>query len=225
MNQDNIIKKITPKERLLILLILIFCVMISKSIFLILFLTTLILILMIKTEKSVRYYVKALKKVSPLLLIYLVLYIIMLRRYSFLPNLTLLYKLLLITILIEIYVLNTDFKGFNCGIYGILKPLERFLNVEKLSHNLSLSIYYVKCLLDSFVNIKYSQIKNGKRVFNIKNYLLPIFMNSIEKLTSKDETLKMTFFRVDNKSNIISKIFMVLFIIIFVVCIFKEVVW
>ena len=74
MYQDNIIKKITPKERLLILLILIFCVMISKSIFLILFLTTLILILMIKTEKSVRYYVKALKKVSPLLLIYLVLY-------------------------------------------------------------------------------------------------------------------------------------------------------
>ena len=225
MYQDNIIKKITPKERLLILLILIFCVMISKSIFLILFLTTLILILMIKTEKSVRYYVKALKKVSPLLLIYLVLYIIMLRRYSFLPNLILLYKLLLITILIEIYVLNIDFKEFNCGIYGILKPLERFLNVEKLSHSLSLSIYYVKCLLDSFDNIKYSQIKNGKRVFNIKNYLLPIFMNSIEKLTSKDETLKMTFFRVDNKSNIISKIFMVLFIIIFVVCIFKEVVW
>ncbi len=225
MYQDNIIKKITPKERLLILLILIFCVMISKSIFLILFLTTLILILMIKTEKSVRYYVKTLKKVSPLLLIYLVLYIIMLRRYSFLPNLILLYKLLLIAILIEIYVLNTDFKGFNSGIYGILKPLERFLNVEKLSHNLSLSIYYVKCLLDSFDNIKYSQIKNGKRVFNIKNYLLPIFMNSIEKLTSKDETLKMTFFRVDNKSNIISKIFMVLFIIIFVICIFKEVVW
>ena len=225
MYQDNIIKKITPKERLLILLILIFCVMISKSIFLILFLTTLILILMIKTEKSVRYYVKTLKKVSPLLLIYLVLYIIMLRRYSFLPNLILLYKLLLIAILIEIYVLNTDFKGFNSGIYGILKPLERFLNVEKLSHNLSLSIYYVKCLLDSFDNIKYSQIKNGKRVFNIKNYLLPIFMNSVEKLTSKDETLKMTFFRVDNKSNIISKIFMVLFIIIFVICIFKEVVW
>lgn len=222
--QDNFIKKISPIVRIIILLIHILCLLMAKSIFLILFITTLTLILFLITNEKINIYIKTLKKIGLLLLIYIFTYIIMFRYYNALSIVILLYKSIVIVFLIKIFLLNTNFREMHEGIYGLLLPFKRF-NIEKFSLTIVMSLYYIKCLSDSFDNVKRAQILCGKRKFNIKNYFLPAIICSINKLNKKEENLKIEFYKLNYKnSNMRSKILLVLFIVLFIVCIIKEVV-
>ena len=224
-NKDNFIKKIFPFERFLILIIIIICLFITKSIFLILFFTILTLLLFIITDKSIKVYVESLKKIIPLLLIYLIIYIIVLRKYNILFNLVLLYKILIIIILLKIYFLYTNFKEFHYGIYEILFPFKIFnIDIYKISLDFCLSFYFIKCFIDSFEYVNNAQLLSGTRKYNLKNYILPMIISSINKLNQKVENLKIDLYNVNKtRSNVISKILLILFIILFIVCIFKEV--
>ncbi len=224
--KNNFIKRVAPLERLLILIIICLCLIIAKSIYLILFITTLTLILLLITDKNIKIYVKSLKKVIPLLLIYLIIYIIVLRKYNILFNLVLLYKILLILILVKIYLLNTSFNEIHYGIYKIINPLKRIhIDTYKISLDFVLSLYFIKCFMDSFESISDSQKLSGVRKYNIKNYVFPVIVCSINKMNQRIENLKISFYNINEKtSNIKSKILLILFIILFIVCMFKEVI-
>ena len=223
--KNNFIKRVTPLERLLILIIICLCLITAKSIYLILFITTLTLILLLITDKNIKIYVKSLKKVIPLLLIYLIIYIIVLRKYNILFNLVLLYKILIILILVKIYLLNTSFKDMHYGVYKIINPLKRFnIDTSKISLDFVLSLYFIKCFMGSFESISYSQKLSGVRKYNIKNYFLPVIVCSINKMNQRIENLKISFYNVNKNSNIKSKILLILFIILFIVSVFKEVI-
>lgn len=224
--QNNIIGKITPSIRLIILLILIINLFLANSIYLISFITILILILFMITDKKVNVYVKFLKKTFLLLLFFFLIYIIIFRQYDILNIVIIIYKLVLADILIKIFLLNIDFRGIHQALYGCLLPLKKSkINIEIFSLDLTLSIYFVKFLLESNDKIKVIQEINGRNVKNIKNYLIPRFIYSINELEKLKENLKIKFYNLNyKKSNFCSKFLLVAFVIFFIVCVFKEVI-
>lgn len=224
--QNNFITKVSPSVRLIALLILILTLLLAKSIYLILFITILTLILFVITDEKVNFYVKALKKLSLLLLIFLVAYIIMLKQQNIISIVLFSYKLLVIMVLILILFLNTDFKSMHEGFYGVLLPLKKInLDVEKISLDMTLSIWFIKFLMESKDEIKYSQILKSKKVINIKNLILPCIIYSINKLDILQNNLKIEFYKLKYKRiNLRSKILLGMFLMLFVVCLFKEVI-
>ena len=224
--QNNIIGKITPSIRLIILLILIVSLLLAKSIYLILFITVLTLILFIITSKKVNIYVKFLKKTILLLLFFFLIYIIIFRQHDIINMIIILYKLIIIDMLIKIFLINIDFGSMHKALYGCLLPLKKSkINIEMFSLDLTLSIYFMKFLLESNDKIKVIQVLNGRNVKNIKNYLIPRFIYSINELEKLKENLKIKFYNLNYKqSNLSSKLLLVIFVVFFIVCVFKEVI-
>lgn len=224
--QNNFITKISPSVRIIVLMLLILSLLFAKSIYLILFITTLILVLVAITDKKVNLYVKALKKVSLLLLIFLILYIIMFRQYDIFLIILLLYKCLLIVVLFKVFLFNIDLKSMHEGLYGVFLPLKKLkMNVEIFSLDVILSIYFISFLIESKYKIKYVQKIRGKRMFNIKNYILPRLLYSINKLDRLQENLKIKLYKLNyKKADLKSKFIFILFFVLFIICIFKEVV-
>ena len=224
--RDNFITKISPNVRLIIFILLMLCLLLAKSIYLVLFITTLTLIFFINTDKKVNLCVKILKKIIILLLIFFVGYIIVFRYCDIVLVGIFLYKLIIITILFEIYFYNTDFKGLHKGLYMVFIPLKKFnVDVENFSFNMSLSLYFFNFLEESQIKIKNAQITRGKRLINIKNFIFPCVIYSINKLEKLQENLKIKFYQLDNnKCDLKSKVILIIFLMLFILCIFKEVV-
>lgn len=223
---SNFIIKISPMVRIISLAILIFGLLITKSIYLILFITTLTLLLCLVSGKKVNLYVKAIKNVLPILLIFLLAYIIILKRYDIFSVLLLIYQIINITILIKILFLNINFIDLYEGLYGIFFPVEKMnINIKKLCLDVSLAIYFIKFLIESKENIKFAQKLNGKSTLNIKNYFLPRIIYATNKLDLLKENLKIKFYNFEyKKSNFKSKIVLIIFTIFLILLIFKEVI-
>lgn len=224
--QNNLIIKIFPSVRIVALFTLSLILLLAKSVYLILFITTLTFILLLITDKKVNLYVKILKKIAILLLIFLFGYIIVLRYYDFVSILVLVYKLFIIALLFVIFILSIDFKSMHTGLYGIFKPLQKInINVEKFSLDLTISLYFIKFLITSKSVIKLSQTINGKNTINLKNFILPRFIYSINQLNILQDSLKIKFYRLDYKKNDLkSNIALILILMLFVICLFKEVI-
>lgn len=222
---NNIITKISPSIRILILIILILILLLAKSIYLILFITTLALILLLITGKKVNLYVKTLKKMSIILLIFLIIYIIMFEQYSVIYNIVLLVKLIIIVLLVKILFLNMNFSSLHEGVYGILKFLKKYdVNVENLSLDITLSIYFIRFFMNSKDHIMKVQNINGIKKINMKNLIMPSIIYSINQLDKLQNNLKIKFYKLRYKKvNIYSKVILILFVLLFIVCIFKEV--
>lgn len=224
--QNNFITKISPIVRIFVLIILILMLLLAKSLYLILFITTLTLILFVKTDTKVNIYVKFLKRIIILLLIFFIEYIIIFRINSFISIILLLYKLLIITGLIKIYLLNVNFGDLHIGLYRLVYPFKILnVNIEKLSYDIVLLMYFYKFVCDSKAEVKRKQVLFGKKSFNIKNSIMPRIINAIQGLENFENSLKIKFYKLENKKiDFKSKIILCLFIIIFIVSIFKEVI-
>ena len=223
--QNNIISKISPIVRIICLFIFSISLFIAKSIFLILFITTLTLILMVITGKKVNTYVNIIKKVAILLLFFLIVYIIMF-EYNVFNWLIFAYKLIIVTLLFTVFYLNTGFSQLHQCIYGCLKPLEKTkIDVEDISFDIVMALFLLKSLIDNKLKISEIQKKYGKRQLNIKNYILPIFINSVNDLEELQCNLKTKFYKLSyRKNNVFSKFILIVFVFLFILVIFKEVI-
>lgn len=223
--QNNFIEKIAPSVRIIILILLMVSLLLAKSIYLILFITSLTLILFIITDKKVNIYVKFLKKTFLLLLFFFIVYIIIFRQNT-VSMIIFAYKLIIVDVLIKIFLLNIEFRSLHEGIYGCLLPLKKSkIDIEVFSLDVALSIYYIKFLLESTDKIKVAQQTNGKKIINVKNYLIPSFIYSINELEQLQDNLKIKFYKLNyKKANFISKFILILFILLFIVCVYKEVI-
>ena len=197
----------------------------AKSIYLILFITTLTLVLFITTEERVNSCVNTLKKLSFILLFLAFIYIIMFKQYNIYYIILLIYKLIIIVILFKLFFLNMSFGNMHQGIYGVLKPLKRInVDLEKFSFDITLSIHFIKFFLQSRQMIKEIQNINGKRNYNIKNMVLPQIIYTINELENLQCNLKIKLYKLDYKKiNLVSKIIFVLIFMMFIICLFKEV--
>lgn len=223
--QNNIISKISPIVRIICLFIFSISLFIAKSIFLILFITTITLILMVITRKKVNTYVNVLKNVSILLLFFLIVYIIMF-GYNTFSWLIVAYKLIIITLLFSVFYFNTGFAQLHQSIYVCLKPLEKMkIDVEGISFDIVLALFFLKSLVYNKQKINEIQKKCDKRRLNLKNYILPIFINSTNELEEFQCNLKIKFYKLSyKKNNVFSKVILIMFVILFILVIIKEVI-
>lgn len=224
--QNNFIKRISPSVRLIILIILLLMIVLAKSLYLMLFLTILILILFLISEKKVNQCVKTIKKIMFILLFYEFIYIIILGDYRFYNLVLSAYKLILISCLISVVILNVTFNEFHSGLYRLFFSLKKFnIDVEKFTFYLSLSFCFIKEMIFSFDEIKKIQIENGKEKIKLKNLMQLSLIYSIDRLGKFQDNLKVSFYKLNyKKTDKISKIVLILFLIIFVIFIFKEVI-
>lgn len=223
--QNNIISKISPLSRIICLFILSVSMFMAKSIFLILFITTLTLILMIITRKKVNVYVNIIEKISLLLLFFLITYIIMFEC-SIFDYLIFIYKLVTVTFLFIIFYLNTTFDQLHQSIYGCLKPLEKIkIDVESISFDIVGALFFIKSLIYNKQKISKIQRMYCKKRFNLKNYILPIFINAVNESNEFQKSLKIKFYKLSyTKNNVFSKFILLYFTVIFIFVIFKEVI-
>lgn len=222
--QNSFINKITVSSRILILVLLICTLFIAKSIFLIISISILTLIISILTNKSVKLYFNSIKKSISWLLFIFIVYIII---YSSVSNAFIfIYKLILSIVLIKGFLFTVNFNTLNSGIYKILKGFKKLkLDIESISYNITIYIYFLKYLFDSSDRIKKLQNINGKRKYGIKYFLMPRLLNSINEVNNLENSLKLKYYNInEEKINVRSILLLVVFIILFITALFKEVI-
>lgn len=221
---EIVIKKISPLVRFLILVLLSICIVLSKSIYLVLFLTTLVIILTIVSFSTVNQYVKFIKNIFIVLLIFAFLYIITCSDYDVYTMIEFIYKEFLIITLVKLFDMNTTFNELHQAIFGILKTL-KFLNIEKASLNIALSIYLIKFYIDSKSVVQ--QLRRDGYGLKIPFWkIIPLrISHSISEFEKFVFRLKLNFYKLRyKKSNVKSKLLLLVFIILFIICLFKEVI-
>ncbi|MBR6690166.1 MAG: hypothetical protein IKL65_02425 [Bacilli bacterium] len=136
------------------------------------------------------------------------------------------YKLLIAAVLFIVFYLNINFNQFHQSVYGCLKYLEKFkFNVEQFSFDFTLSLYFLKTLINKKEELSRIQEMYGKKQHNLKNYVFPIFISSVNELNEFQLHLKTKFYKLNYKSsNIFSKFVLALVLILFIFVVFKEVI-
>lgn len=223
---NKFLKGISPSVRMISIGLLILCLFSAKSIYLIIFITILTLILILIKGIKVNNHVNALKNSVILLLILLVVYIIIFKEYNIFNVGLFLIKSIIGIVLIMTLTVNMEFGEIHEGLYGILLPIKKLnVNIEKISLDIVLSIYFIKFLALSNKQIQCFQKINGKTGFDFKHRVFPSIVYSVNKLENLQNNLKIQFYQLKyTKINIRSIIILCLTIIFFIVCIFKEVI-
>lgn len=223
--QNNVFKKINVSTRILMLMLLSLCILIANSIYFMLFLLIFIIILLILTDKNVKFYINAIKNVKFWLLFIFITYIIIFR--NILDSFVFIYKVLLIVLIVKQFMLTVNFQNLTNGIMTLLKPLCKFLNLEKVTYNIVIFINFVKIYIDSRKKI-FSNYEPNKKIFycfSLKYNILPRLFFTMAKLNKLESSLKLKFYKSNfEEKNLISSITLFVFVMLFIGVIFKEVI-
>lgn len=221
---SNIANKISPCIKLILMLMMITMILLAKSLYFVLFLTCLIIIEVIIFERKVKLYVKVLKKLILFLLILLIIYILIMEQSNYLFIILFLYKMLLIIILVTNFVLFTRFDDIHQNLYYLFRPLKILgIDVNHISFQISLSISFLRFLLTSKEEIEKINLVGTRQ----KNKLLVVesIVYSTNKLEKLEENLKIKQYKLNySKTNLFSKIILILYVLLLILCVFKEVI-
>ena len=154
--QNKFINKINASSLIISLLFLILIIFIANSVYLLSFITVLLFACIILTNQNVKFYVESIKNIFLILLFTFITYIIVTR--NIIGSFVVLYKFILTILFIKQFFLVIKFEKLVNGINTVLKPLNRKININKISYNIAIFIY--------FINI---YINSKKEIFN--NYL------------------------------------------------------
>ena len=222
--KNNIVNEVSPVARLFVLISLVASLIIAKSIYLVLFISTLILIICIFNSIKVNTYVKFFKNLVFILLIFVIIYIIIVRENSFLQVLVVVYKIIFILIAVKTFEINTSFNELHEAIYGSLLPF-RIFNIEKLSFNICIFLKFFKFWFDSKNQLKKLQSEEGNAYLSFDKIIFSRFIYSINNLNKFDLRLKINFYKSKyKKCNFKSRVIILISILFFILCIFKEVI-
>lgn len=218
---QNSLSDINVSTRIIIGILLVLSLFFADSIYLITFLAILFLIFCILCGKSVKHYVYLLKKLKFLLLFIFLIYIIVFR--DIISSILFFYKLLLVVCIIKQFSFGVNFQSLNNGIITLLKPLQRFdFNLSNLSYGITIRIYFIWYYIN-LSNININNDKFGK--LSLKYYILPKMFLCISKINELDSGLRLKLYRPKYESNNIkSNLFLFVFILLFFMIVFKEVI-
>ena len=222
--QDNILNKINISTRILILMFCCLILLIVKSIYLVYFMIILVIVLMILSNKSVKEYINIIKNTQSWLIFILVVYIIFSR--NIIGTFYLLLRLELIVLYISVFILTINFQKLTIGIKTIFSSL-KIINMEKFSYNVVLFIYFINFYLTSKKEIfdKYTNEKKIIYIFSLKYNVIPRLFLSIFKVNKLESSLKLKFLSTKKEEqNKISNIVLTIFILLFIIVFFKEVI-
>lgn len=219
---NRVFKDVTPSIKIISLLILIFIILVAKSIYLIIFISILTLIILINLGYGVKPYVQFIKNILCCLLFWTLIYIIIYR--NIIGVILFSYKLVLITLLIRSFAFNLNFSTLDSGIYGILRPLKKF-DTKKLSYNISIYLCFIKYLIYSKEDIKCMQSKKLINKYSIKYYLFPRILFCTNKIKEKDMNLVLNHYTTHLEPiNFISILTLIISICMFISVLVKEVI-
>lgn len=210
--QNSFLNKINVSVRLLCLILIIICIFLVKSAYLFIFFTLLFTILFILTDKSVKFYVESLKSLKILLLIIYIAYIIIFRN---IPTFfVFVCKTVLSILFIKQFDLLMTFEKLNNGIKTLLKPI-KILDIDSISYNVTLYIYFIKIYINS----------SNENFYCCKFNVFSRFFFTISKLNKLESSLKLKFYKPKfEEKNILSNITLTIFLLLFILVIFKEVI-
>lgn len=224
--QSKFIKNIIVWVRILILFLLVLTLFIAKSLFLFLTISTFGVIILILFGYNVKKCISILKKIFIWLLFVIIIYIIIYRNITIFGLFRLIYKLVFSIILMDCVILNLNFDELHSGIYSILSPLKIFnIDLEKKSFEIAMNIVFFREFLNSSDRIEKKQSIKNKRSYRIKYFFFPRLLTSINYVDNLEEILKLKFYNLRiQKINFKSLILLTLFICLFVIAVFKEVI-
>jgi len=223
--QNNIFNKINIATKLLVLIFIILSIIIAKSVYFLIVSLIFLCILLLLSNKSVKYYINFINSLKFWLLFIFIAYIIVTRDivYSFIC----LYKVLLIILFIKQFGLNKNFQKLSRGIKTLLKPLNKLINIDNISYNATLLFYYIDIYIYSKQKI-FINYENKKRIiynFSLKYNVLARLFYTTKKIGKIESSLKLKHYKNNyEKWNIESKIFLSISVILFVIVVFKEVI-
>ena len=221
---NEILKKITTFSRLVSTILIILTLLLAKSIYLVGFITILLIIDMLLTNVSIKSYFMLLKNILIWLVLIVLIYILVLGMSP--KAIIFLYKFILILFFVKSFLLKTNFDELNYAIYKVLRPLERLkVSVNELSYNIALYIELVKIIDKNGNKIKKSQRFYGLKSYGVKHFITPVIMKSLNDIRDFENNIKLKMYerKVENQ-NLESNMTIIIFVIIFVVAILKEVI-
>lgn len=219
--QNKFYNDINVSTRIVLALILSLSMFIAKSIYLIIFLSILCYILILLSEKSVKHYLKLLKKLKFLLLFIFIAYIIIFRNIT--NSILFLYKLILVLFIIKQLSLTVNFENLNNGIKTLLKPIIK-KNNDNISYDITLILYFISIYINSAK--KLCNLNNNKLFkLNLKYYIMPRLFITMAEINKLENGLKLKCYipKFENK-NIKSIFLQLIFSLLFIVVIIKEVI-
>lgn len=224
MLNNKFLSNVTNSTKLIILILLIMITVFAHSLYLLIFLTLLVIYLSIIEKATVKEYVSLIENISYWLILFGVSYIIIYRNIFLL--LLIVYKILLIVCLISLYTKRITFYKLNNSMYTLLTPLEKMnINTQKISYNLTYFIMFIITWNKSKDVIKNIQLKNGYKSYSLKNYFFPRMFYSSNELNKENDVLKVRYYKNHKENvNLESIILTMIFLLIFIIAIKKEVI-
>ena len=138
-----------------------------------------------------------------------------------------LYKFILTILFIKQFFLVIKFEKLVNGINTVLKPLNRKININKISYNIAIFIYFINIYINSKKEIFNNYLSNNKFIytFSIKRNLFPRIFFTISKIKNIENSLKIKNYKINyERENKESIIFVCSFIALFIIVFFKEVI-
>ena len=222
--KDKFLHNIIPLNKLIGLVVLIICILISKSLYLILFISTFLLILCILSKTKFIDYIRYIKKYWTVLLIAFIISLFIVKNLTFLKLLIIIYKEIIVFLSMILFSRSVNFDEFNTALYTILKPI-KFIDSKQISIDLTYSFCFIKYWFDSKENISKLQDFNGYKSFSMKKYIVPRILNLSERMNLlKKKNIINSYIVKYEKVNLNSKIILMVIVIFLVLCIFKEVI-
>lgn len=222
--QNNIFSKVNVSTRILILLLISIIILIANSMYLLTFMSIYFVTLALLTNKSVKFYIETIKNVNNWLLFVFIAYIIIFR--NILNSTILTYKIILIVLYVKQFSLTVNFSKLVSGIRTIFKFILKKEN-NKFIYSLVIFIYFVKYFIESkkIIKAKYSLSNKLRYNFSLKYNILPRVFLSISKINKLESTLKLKFNNYNLEENKKSSNFVLyVFLLLFIVAFFKEVI-
>ena len=222
--QNNIFNKFNVSSRIICLLILILIILFANSLYLLLFLLIFTVLILMLTDESVNVYIDFIKNVKFILLFIFIGYIIIFGK--IVASLIFTCKIILIFLHVKQFTLTTNMHCLINGIKTLLKPLRKFININDFSYNIGLFILFINTYLESEEVIlnRYNESRY-RYIFSLKRNILPRIYYTTNKINEKEESMRLKFYK--TKEEIVnkqSKLIIIVFSLLFVVVMFKEVI-
>lgn len=223
--QNNVFSKVNVSTRLIVLLIIILSIFIAQSIYLLIFLTLLSLLFILLTKKSVKFYIDSIKNVKFWLLFVFITYIIICR--NVLVSFAFVYKVVLVILIVKQFCMTVNFYTLTNGIMTLLNIVGAKFKSDKISYNIVNFIYFINTYIKTKKEIfcKYDGEEKLKYQFSFKYNIFPRVFLTMSKMEGFESSLKLKFYEPKlEEKNLQSKIVLLIFLVLFIAVVLKEVI-
>ena len=215
----NIIYKINPFIKLLVLFLMILTVFVSKSLYSLIIIGIVITLVVISSEISVKKYIDDLKKIILWLIFILLAYIIILDEIN---TILFLYKILLCFIALDTYITTSSFNDIDSALNTFLSPLKIIVcNIDQISFNITLSIFFIINLIKE----DYNSMKYDRFLYSFSpKYIIARIIYTNNKLIRFKNSLLLKYYKAKKYSiNKCDFVLLITFIFLFIIVVCKEV--